>query len=726
MMYKRVVAVILLIACVLLGGVNAQELSDLKTFQPRESFITFDYPSSWLASEQERVVALASDETALPLTLNQAFPTGQFKILLVYLTADQREQANIDGTDLDSILQSVIENSSVPIANEDFKRYQLSGRLTLRSDFKNDHNEGAVWLLQMDDDAIVLMQVITAVDEMDTLEGAIIELLRSLKLSTVSEQIYSISELDRPLRFNSPQTRLIFDYPEGWDISTPNSTTVVLDAPQVQISVQFFDYTDLSRQGIPIDDPTAVLLTLQSRSERPEAFIDTQFVSLNRQTFPYGNIQGEGFTGLSLGRDIKVGFLWVTVLMAGEVVPDDISTLAWALLLTTQFKPDPINLSQRATIPQFQFEFFYPAGWSIRQTSPLAYLLGSSPDMIDDTLENLRFANAAQLFIQYVPQEEYGIARAGTESTADVLAKFITTPSDLTTYNTPRLITLGQFEFAQVDFNNPNFSGTALLAPMLDGGAVWMQLRTPPAELGDWEPIAFAIARNARIVSVGSSGGSSLDSAVFDALDIEPTPIPTPTRRPDAPPDLGDVIREVVATPVPASVRELNFELPILASSYTTNVSQITASYPAGWLAQEIFPVSETSPDYENSIRMSNNANILLSNQTEINEGDVEIIVQYTRYAEINALGFRGDTLFDLIQSVLAVFPQDTFEPPLQFRINGDLMVLVPSTTEARQSLSIHKELADGYATVQLNVNPAELEVWLPTAIAMIQSVQLP
>lgn len=726
-MLKRSLFAIMLVGWLLISAVIAQDSTDLKTLQPRESFITFEHPSEWLAREDGRVVALASDESVLPLSLNQPLGAGQFKILVVYLTADQRQQANIKGADLDSILQSVVANSNVPIPTDGIQQYEFNRRLTVRADFVNESNVGSVWVMQMDDDAVVLMQVVTALDEMTQVEGQVIEVLRSLDLSTITQQLYAISELDRPFHFSPQKTRLVFDYPDGWAISEPNATTVVLDGEQAQISLQFFDYTDLSRQGIPIDDPTIVLFTLQNRSTRPQAFMGVQQVVVNNQTLPYSHIQGEGFTGVSLGRDIKVGFLWVSVLMAGETVPDDLGTLAWSLLLTTTFRPDAVDLTERVIMPQHQFEFFHPADWLIDEISPSSYLLGTSETMIDDTPDSLQFTDDAQLLIQYVSETEYGVARAGSNNTLEVLQKFIESSSDLTTYDIPQNVTLGTFEFAQVDFDNPSYSGTVLLTPMIGGGAVWIQLRTPPNELGDWEPIARAIARSSHIVTLETSEGNSLDDAVFDALDIEPTPIPTATRRPDAPPDLGDVINQVVATPVPATFRELNFNLPALTSSYTTNVSNLTAYYPADWLAQETFPVSSASPPFENTIRISNNANLLLTTPTDIKEGDVQMVVQYSRYTDMAVLGFRGNTLFDLVQGMLSVFPEGTFETPLQFRINGDVMVVVPSTTTTRQTLLIYRKVSDeGYATVQLVVNPAELELWLPTAIAVIQSVELP
>jgi hypothetical protein len=728
-MPKRILFALMLVGWLLVGGAIAQDSGDLKTFQPRESFITFDYPSNWLARENGRVVALASDESVLPLTINQPLISGQFKILLVYLTAEQRTQSNIKGTNLESILQSVIENSNIPITDTDTRQYEFNRRLTLRTDFTNDNNEGSIWVMQMEDDAIALMQVVTALGEVRQVEGQTIEILRNLDLSAITKQLYAIPDLDRPLLFNPQKTRLVFDYPEGWAVNEPTATTVVLDQEQIQISLQFFDYTDLSHQGIPIDDPTDVLFSLQNRSERPTAFTNVQQVIVNNQTLPHSTITGEGFTGVSLGRDIKVGFLWVSIVMTGDAVPDDLSTLAWALLLTTTYRPDPINLTERVTMPQHQFEFFHPADWLIQEQTPSSYLLGTSQAMIDNVPDNLLFTDDAQLLIQYVSEADYSIARAGTTNAIQVLQKFIGSASDLTTYDTPRTVTLGAFEFAQADFDNPAYSGTLLLTPMRDGGAVWIQLRTPPAELGDWEPVARAIARSSRVVTLDTTNGNSLDEAIFDALDIEPTPIPTPTRRPDAPPALDDVIKDVVATPIPVpdNIRELNFNLPALASSYTTNVSNFTADFPTDWLVQETVPESDASPAFENTIRLSNNPNLLLSNPKGINEGDVQMTVRYSRYADMRMLGFFGDTLFDVVQKIVTVFPEGTFEPPLQLRINGEIMIVVASTTNTRQTLSIYRHLSDdGYATVELVVNPIELELWLPTAIAVVQSVDLP
>jgi len=725
-MPKRILFALWLIGWLLVGSAFAQDSGDLTIFQPIESFITFEYPSDWLARETGRVVALASDESALPLDLNQPLGSGQFKILLVYLTADQRIQANIKGADLDSILQSVIDNSNIPITTTGIRQFEFNRRLTIRADFINESNQGSVWVMQLDDDAIVLMQVISALGEMPAIEGEVIEVLRSLDLSSITQQLTAIPELDRPNHFNPQKTRLVFDYPDGWEILEPNATTVVLNKEPVQLSLQFFDYTDLSLQGIPIDDPTDVLFSLQSRSERPQAFTNVQQVIVNNQTLPYSMIQSEGLAGVSLGRDIKVGFLWVTVLMRGDAVPDDLSTLAWALLLTTTYRPDPIELTERVTMPQHQFEFYHPADWLIKQLSPSSYILGTSEAMIDNTPDSLQFTDDAQLLIQYVAKQDYDIARVGTKNTLEVLQKFIVSSSDLTTYKNPQTVTLGTFEFAQVDFDNPAYSGTILLAPMRDGGAVWIQLRTPPAELGDWEPVARAIARSSRIVTFEGTGGNSLNDTVFDVLDIEPTAIPSPTRHPDAPPDLNDVIGDVVATPVPASMRELNFNLPTLTASYTTNISNFITRYPSGWLVQETFPANSDSPAFENTVRLSNNANLLLSNPTSIDEGDVQIVAQYTRYADLFVLGFWGDSLFEVVQKMLAIFPEGTFETPSQFRINGDVMVVVASTTSTQQTLSIYMELSDeGFATVQLVVNPAELELWLPTAIAVIQSIEL-
>ena len=725
-MPKRILFASLLISWLFVTAVIAQDSGELKTFQARESFITFEYPLDWLARENGRVVALASDESVLPLDLNQALASGQFKILLVYLTAEQRIQADIKGADLNSILQSLMTNSDIPITSNGIRQYEFNRRLTLRADFVNESNEGAVWVMQMDDDAILLMQVVTEQGEMAQIEGNLIEVLRSLDLSSITQQLYAIPELDRPLHFSPQKTRLVFDYPEAWTVSEPNANTVVLNREQIQISLQFFDYTDLSRQGIAINEATDVLYSLQSRSERPEAFINVQQVIVNNETLPYSVIQGEGFSGLSLGRDIKVGFLWVTVLMP-EAMPDDLSTLAWALLLTTTYRPDPVQLTERVTMPLHQFEFYHPADWLIQELSPSSYLLGTSEAMIDNPPDSLQFTDDAQLLIQYVSKEDYNIARAGTSNTLEVLQKFIVSSSDLTTYDIPQTLTLGTFEFTQVDFDNPSYSGTILLAPMNDGGAVWIQLRTPPAELGDWEPIARAIARSSRIVTSDNIGGNALNDTVFNVLDIEPTPIPSPTRRPDAPPDLNDVIGDVVATPIPAPIRELNFNLPTLTASYTTNLSKLTAQYPAGWLVQETFPASDFSSISENTIRLSNKANLLLSNPSAMNKGDVQIVVQYSPYADMNILGFWGSSLLEVVQKMLAIFPEGTFESPQQFIINGDVMIVVASTTSTQQTLIIYKGLSDeGFATVQLLVNPAELDMWLPTAIAVTQSIDLP
>lgn len=726
-MSKRMVFMIMLVGWLGLGAIMAQDTTDLRTFQPRESFITFEYPTTWQAREDGRVIALYSDEAVLPLKLNEPLTRGQFKILLVYLTANQREQANIDGTSPEAILQSVINSADVEIPNDDIRRYEFSRRLTVRSDFRNEGNQGAIWVMEMPEDAIVLMQVVTAADELINIEGAIIELLRGLQLATVTEYLYAIDDLERPQTFDPQQTRLVFDYPDGWEISEPNASTVLLSAPQTQIGLQFFDYRDLSSQGMPIDDPTSVLQSLQSRSQRPDAFETIQQVTVNGETLPYSTIQGEGYTGISLGRDIKVGFLWVTLLTGNESQAFDHNTLAWALLLTTTYRTDPVSLTERVLMPRHQFGFFYPEDWLIREVSPSSVILGTSPEMIDTTPDNLQFTDDAQLLVQYVTADEYTVARADTRSAIDVLRKFTRSTSDLTTYSRPRNLTLGAFEFAQIDFDNPNYSGTAFLAPMTDGGAVWMQLRTPPAQLGVWEPTALAIARSARIFAIDTSD-TDLDDAIFDALNVEPTLVPTPTRRPDAPPDLGDVVGDVVATPMPTVIRELTFEVPVLEATYTTNFSKITAAYPDGWLVQESFPASDASPSFENTIRMSNNANLLLTTGRAIQAGDAEIVVQYTSYEEMSRLGFRSDTLYGFIRNLIATFPQGTFEEPLQFRINGDLMVLVLAETATRRSVSIHKEVpsGDGYVTVELSMNPTELELWLPTAIAVLESVQAP
>lgn len=722
-----IIYVALLMGWIWLGSAVAQDSTDLRIFEPQEAVISFEYPASWIVREEGQVIALASDESVLPLPLDQELSRGQFKILLVYLTANQRQQANIRGDNLDAILQSLIQSANLETSSEEYRRYEFNRRLTLRADFSDEVNQGSAWVMEMPNDAIVLMQVVTASNEFAQIEGQIIEVLRSLDFSTITQYINGISEFSRPLRFNPQQTRLVFDYPEGWEAEEPNNTTVTLNNGQALISLQFFDYTDLSLQGIPIDDPTSTLFSLQSRSQRPQTFNPVQQAIVNGETYPYSPMQGDNFVGISLGRDIKIGFLWVTVLTRDDTVSVDLNTFAWALLLTTQFRPDPVELTARVIMPQHQFEFFHPSDWLIREVTPSSYLLGTSEAMIDDIPDNLQFTDEAQLLVQYVPQQEYTVARANSDNPAEVLQKFIFSASDLTTYDTPRTLTLGEFEFAQVDFDNPNYSGTALLAPMTDGGAVWIQLRTPPTELGDWEPIALAIARNSRIVQLDTIDSNPLEDAIFDALGVEPTPIPTPTRRPDAPPDLGDVISEVVATPVPVPLRELQFNLPNLDSTYTTNFSEMAVNYPSGWVVQETFPASSTSPSFENSIRISNNANLLLTEQIDMEEGEVEIVVQYTHYTDMNDLGFFGDNLFEVIERVVSAFPETTFEAPLQFRVNGEVMVFVASTTATRQSLSIHKELShEGYVTVQLIINPQELDRWLPTAIAILQSVSLP
>lgn len=727
-MSQRIVLIIMLVGSLVIGAIVAQEPTDFATFQPQESFVTFDYPATWQVREEGQVIALYSDESVLPLRLSAPLDSGQFKILLAYLTPAQREQANIAGTTPETILQSVIARSDVAIEIEGVRRYEFNRRLTVRSDFANPGNQGAVWIMEMADDGIVMMQVVTATDELIEIEGAMIELLRSLQLTTVREYLFAIADLERSQPFSPEKTRLVFDYPVGWEVNEPNNNTVVLTAPQTQLSLQFFDYTDLSRQGVPIDDPAAVLQSLQSRSDRPEAFAPIQQVTVNNQILPYSPIVGDDFIGTSLGRDIKIGFLWITLLTGDQSAEFDYNTLAWALLLTTQFQVDPVALTERVTMPQHQFEFYHPSDWLIREVSPSSYILGTSQTMIDEAPDSLQFTEDAQLLVQVVSASDYAVARADTTATTEVLEKFTQSTSDLTTYDTPITLTLGEFTFAQVDFDNPNYSGTALLTPMADGGALWIQLRTPPNDLGDWEPIALAIARSSRIFTLNESDGSNLDAAIFDALNAQPTAIPTPTRDPDAPPDLGDVLGEVVATPAPVLTRQLNFELPLLESTYTTNYSEITSHYPRGWLVQEDLPSDRSAPSYENTISMSNNANLLLVNELEIKEGDAEIFVQYTRYADLIRFGFIEDNLLDLITSITATFEDGTYDAPLQFRINGDMMVIVTASTSTRQSVALHQEMAsgEGYVKVELIINPRQLELWLPTAVAIMQSVQVP
>lgn len=721
------ILIFLIFGSLLSLNVLAQESPTLTSFTPRESRITLDYPSNWIVREERRIIALADSESSLGFSITDSLQAGQFKILIAHLTAPQREEADITGTNIDAILQSVIANSNVPLSTNEPKRYEFNRRLTVRSDFVNEgNNEGAVWVMDMGDGAVVLLQVFTAPNEFAQIEGQIIELLRSVDFSDIVKQLYAIPTLDRPLQFRGQQTRLVFDYPAGWTVTEPTENTVLLSLDSTQISLQLGDYTDLSLQGIPIDDPSSILQSQQARSSRPQTFGDVRQVTVNGITFPYSRINGEGFTGLSLGRDIKVGFLWVTVLTAGETLPEETGALAWSLLLTTTYRVDVVELTERVIVPQHQFEFFHPADWLIREVSPSSYLLGTSERMIDAEPDSLQFTDEAQLLIQYVAPSEYSVARAGTSNTLEVLQKFVATTSSLTTYDTPRRITLGNFEFAQVDFDNPNYSGTALLTPMSDGGAVWMQLRTPPNELGDWEPIALAIARQARIVRADNSGQSTLDDAIFSALGTEPTPIPTATRSDDTPPDLGDVIQGIVATPLPTSIRQLTFERPATNSVYTTNISKLSVNYPDGWLVQETFPLNDEERLFENGIRLANDPNLLLTNVIEIDEGSAEVIVQYMPYNEMDALGFRGDTLFERIQKLVNTFPQSTFDTPQQFFINGDLMILVTSSTPTRQSLTIYRELSDlGYVSVQLAVNPQELNLWLPTAVAISQSAQV-
>jgi len=723
-MLQRLI-IVFLSASLLVLGISAQD-SDLSTFSPRTARFTLDYPSAWVATEDNSIIALADAESSFALDLSDTLSSGQFKILLAYLSPTQREEAGIHGETVDEILRSVVAGSNVTLTTTEPRRYEFNRRLTLRADFTNAGNEGGVWLMEMGNDAVILMQVFTATGDYTSIEGELIELLRSVRLTDITQQLMQVSNLERPRQFNPLESRLVFTYPDGWNVTEPNATSVTLQKDNTQISIQFFDYSDLSRQGIPIDDPAAILNIQQAQSSRPDSFGRLNQVSVNGTQYPYSRMNGNGFTGLSLGRDFKVGFLWVTLLTAGDAVPLDEGTLAWALLLTTTYRADPVNLTERVIMPQHQFEFFHPADWLIREVSPSSYLLGTSEAMIDTEPDSLQFTDEAQLLIQYVTESEYVVARAGTSNPVEVLQKFIANTSDLTTYDRPRSLTLGSFEFAQVDFDNPAYSGTALLAPMVDGGAVWIQLRTPPNELGEYEPIALAMAGRARIVTTDTTDSSALSDAVFEALGTEPTPMPTPTRRPDAPPDLSDVVQDVVATSVPANIRQLTFELPTLESTYTTNISQLTASYPAGWLVQETIPLNNPPPLYENGIRMANNPNLLLSNPDSIDEGDAEIVVQVMSYTEMDELGFRGETLLERVQALVTIFPQGTFDNPLQFLVNGELMIWVTSTTATRQTLFIYKQLTeDTVAIAQLTVNPAELERWLPTAIAVLNSARL-
>ncbi|GEM_PF-1887670 len=724
-MLKRFVLLILLSNMLVLGV--AQDTSDLTTFSPRTARFTFDYPSEWVTEEENGLIALADAETSIALELDDTLTSGQFKILLAYLGPAQRQTAGLNGTTPDEIIAEVVAGSNITLSNDEPRRYEFNRRLSVRADFSTDNADGAVWVMQMDNDVVMLLQVFTASGELPQIEGELIELLRSVRLTDITAQLYRIENLERPLQFTAQESRLVFNYPEGWTVSEPDNRSALLQSDNVQIRVQFFEYTELSRQGIPIDDPLATLASQQSRSASNDVFGRLNQVSINGEDYPYSRVLSDEFVGLSLGRDFRIGFLWVTLVVTEGPVTEDYGALAWSLLLTTTFQSDPIDLTERVTMPQHQFEFFHPADWLIREVSPSSYLLGTSEAMIDNEPDSLQFTDDAQLIVQYVTATEYGIARSGTSNALEVLQKFIDSASDLTTYDTPNLITVGNFEFAQVDFENPSYSGTALLSPMADGGAVWIQLRTPPNRLGEYEPVALAIARGTRIVTaVAGNEDSSLDEAVFDALGVQPTAIPTPTRRPDAPPDLDDVVQDVVATPVPVTVRELDFILPVIESSYITNISELSINYPAGWLVQETVPISDNPPLYENGIRIANNANLLLTSVDSINEGDVEILVQAMTYAEMDARGLRGDTLFERIQSLVNAFPSGTFDAPLQFLINGELMVLVTSSTPTRQTLTIYRELNDQIQTsAQLIINPAELELWLPTAIAVLQSTQV-
>lgn len=725
-MLKRLMILVLL-GGGLLMGVMAQDANNLSTFTPRNARFTFDYPADWVANDGSNVITLADSESTLQANVAEPLEAGKFKIVLAYLTTAQRETANLSGDTPDEILASVSLGSDIPLDLDASRRYEFNRRIAVRGDFSTDDNDGAVWVLAMDNDAVILLQVFASMGELDKLDGAIIELLRSVDLTDITRQLYSIADLERPLQFTPQKTRLVFNYPQEWTVTEPNGITALLSSGNTQISIQFFNYNDLSLQGVPVDDPAAILDIQQARSSQPATFGQIQQTSVNGEVYPYSRVTGGNFTGLSLGRDFKVGFLWVVLLTPGDTVPEDQGALAWALLLTTQYLADAVDLSKRAIMPRHQFEFYYPADWLIDQVSPSSYLLGTSSQMIDNEPDNLLFTEDAQLLIQYVTSTEYGVARAGTSTASEVLQKFIANASDLTSYNNPRSITLGNFEFAQVDFDNPEYSGTALLAPMADGGAVWMQLRTPPNQLGTFEPVALEIAQSSGIVTAETTENTnSLGDTVFDVLGVQPTAIPTPTRPPDAPPDLGDVVQGVIATPAPINVRELNLELPAVEASYTTHISKFTANYPADWLIQETIPSTDNAPLYENAIRMANNPNLLLSSPESIAEGDVEVLAQVMSVREMVALGFVGDTLFERTQSLVNAFPQGTFDTPIPFRINGELMILVVSSTPTRRTITLYRQLDEQLqASVQLKINPRELDVWLPTAVAILQSVQV-
>jgi hypothetical protein len=436
---------------------------------------------------------------------------------------------------------------------------------------------------------------------------------------------------------------------------------------------------------------------------------------------------GEQFTGLSLGRDFKVGFLWIVLLTPNDAIPLEHGALAWSLLLNMQYLADAVTLTERVIMPQHQFEFYYPEDWLIKQVSPSSYLLGTSDMMTDAQPDSLQFTDDAQMIVQYVPPETYGIASVGASNATEAIQKFIMNASDLTDYATPRTLTLGDFEFVQVDFDNPEYSGTALLAPMPDGGALWIQLRTPPNQLGTYEPTALEIARQSRIIRAQvDDTTTSLSDTVFDLLDAQPTPVPTPTLDPNAPPKLADVIQAIVTTPVPITARELSLELPPVDASYTTNFSKLTASYPTDWFIQETLPNNDNSPLYENGLRIASTPNLLLADTTTYEQGDVEILVQATTQQELALYGGQRDNLRDQIQALVDTFPAGIFDTPLQLRINGKLVIMVASRTASRQTLTLYRQYNDALVvSVQLTVHPTELDMWLPTAVAILQSVEV-
>lgn len=725
MLQRIIIGLIVLLA--LSGTITAQNTPNTATFTPRESILSFDYPVEWQVREIGRVVAIVSDESALALEINQTVPSGQVKILMTYLTPEQRASINLSGDTPEAILESALHRSNIAIETSQFTRYEFDRRLSIRSDFSTDLNSGSIWVMQMPDSAVVLVQVLTAPAEISAIENRVIELLRSVDISPIFQQLFDINTIERPLRFISEKSRLLFTYPDGWRIQEDNPNTILMinDENRTQIAIRFYNYTDLKREGVPIDDPSAVLINLHQRSNRAGLFGDIRQIVVNGETLPYAEIRGQDISGLSLGRDIDIGMLWVSILTPGQTLPRDLSTLTWAILLTSSYRPQPVELDQRVIMPQHQLEFFMPTSWLSRRVNDSSYLLGTSDAMIDDDADAILVSGDAQLLVQYVTPSEIGLAGAGDNSPRAILQRFITRASDTTVYKNMRDIIFGSLTYTQVDFDSAGFSGTALLSRLEDGGAIWIQLRTALGEVGQWEQVALAIARSARIVTAPVIEGG-LDTTVFDLLDIQPTPIPTPTPDPSAPPVLGDVLGEIIATPVTAPVRNLNFTLPELAGTYTTNFSDLTVNYPADWLLQEEFPTSDASPDFENSLRLANKSAYLLNDRDELEPGATQITVQYTRYDEIAKLGFRGDTLMELTQSIITAFPQGGLGTPTQYRINGDLMIIVQIQFGNRQGLSILRELSDaGYVTVQVFVHPSELEMWLPTALAIAQSARI-